>query len=99
LRLEQLSETQSLVFFEVEEWDKKYVYFETDCLYNLKKVKSFYEKHILNIIFKVNCSKIKAINMLINDVWNKNKKIVFCIMSSMNVLIFYWVSDKVFTFC
>ncbi len=37
--------------------------------------------------------------MLINDVWNKNEKTVFYIMNSMNALILYWVSDKVFTFC
>jgi len=99
LHLEQLSEIQSLTFSEVEDWDKRYVCFETNRLYDLKQAESFYEKHILNIIFKVNCSKIKAINMLINDVWNKNEKTVFCIMSSMNALILYWVSDRVFTFC
>ncbi len=98
-RLEQLSKTQSLAFSEVKDWDKKYVYFETDCLYDLKQVESLYEKHILNIIFEVNCSKIKVINILINDVWNKNEKTVFCIMNSMNALILYWISDKVFTFC
>ncbi len=36
LRLEQLSKTQLLMFFEVEDWDKRYVCFETDHLYNLK---------------------------------------------------------------
>ncbi len=99
LRLEQLSETQSLAFSEVEDWDKRYVHFETNHLYDLKQVESLYEKHILNIIFKMNCSKIKVINMLINDVWDKNEKIVFCIMSSTNALVLYWVSDKVSTFC
>ncbi len=87
------------MFSEVEDWDKRYVYFETNHLYDLKKVESFYEKHILNIIFEVNCSKIKAINMLINDVWNKNEKTVFYIMNSTNAFILYWVSDKVSTFC
>ncbi len=99
LRLEQLSETQSLAFSEVEDWNKKYVCFEINCLYDLKKVESFYEKHILNIIFEVNCNKIKAINMFINDVWDKNEKTVFCIMSFMNAFILYWVNDKVSTFC
>ncbi len=97
--LEQLSEIQSLVFSEVKDWDKKYVCFEINHLYDLKKVESFYEKHILEIIFKINCIKIKAINMLINDVWNKNEKIVFCIMNFMNALILYWVSDRISTFC
>ncbi len=99
LHLEQLSETQLLAFFEEEDWKKRYVCFETDHLYDLKKVKSFYEKYILEIIFEMNCIKIKVINKLINHVWNKNEKTVFCIMSSMNALILYWVSDKVFTFC
>ncbi len=67
-RLEQLSEIQLLVFSEEEDWKKKYVCFETDHLYDLKRVKSFYEKHILEIIFKMNCIKIKAINKLINHV-------------------------------
>ncbi len=99
LHLKQLSETQLLAFSKEEDWEKRYVCFETDCLYDLKKVKFFYEKHILKIIFKMNCIKIKAINELINHVWNKNKKTVFCIMSSTNAFILYWVSDKVFTFC
>ncbi len=40
------------MFSEVEDWNKKYVHFKTDHLYDLKKVESFYEKHILEIIFK-----------------------------------------------
>ncbi len=99
LHLKQLSETQLLVFSEEEDWEKKYVCFEIDHLYDLKKVESFYKKHILEIIFKMNCIKIKAINELINHVWNKNEKTVFCIMNSMNALILYWVSDKVSNFC
>ena len=99
LHLEQLSKTQLLVFSEEEDWKKKYVHFETDHLYDLKRVEFFYEKHIFKIIFKMNCIKIKAINELINHIWNKNEKTVFCIMNSMNALIFYWVSDRVFTFC
>ena len=99
LRLEQLSKTQLLTFSEEENWKKRYVRFETNHLYDLKKVKSFYKKHILKIIFKINCIKIKAINELINHVWNKNEKTVFCIMSFTNALILYWISDKVFTFC
>ncbi len=87
LRLEQLSETQLLAFSEEKDWKKRYVCFETDHLYNLKRVESLYKKHILKIIFKMNCIKIKAINKLINHVWNKNEKTVFCIMSSMNALI------------
>ncbi len=87
------------MFSEVEDWNKKYVCFETNHLYDLKRVKSFYEKHIFKVIFEMNCIKIKAINELINHVWDKNEKIVFCIMNSMNALILYWISDKVFTFC
>ena len=88
-RLKQLSEIQLLAFSEEEDWKKRYVHFETDHLYNLKRVKSFYEKHILKIIFKMNCIKIKVINEFINHVWNKNEKTVFCIMNSMNALILY----------
>ncbi len=99
LHLEQLSETQLLAFSEEEDWEKRYVRFETDHLYDLKKVESFYKKHIFEIIFKMNCIKIKAINKFINHVWNKNEKTVFCIMSSTNAFILYWVSDRVFTFC
>ncbi len=99
LHLEQLSEIQLLAFSEEEDWKKRYVHFETDHFYDLKRVEFLYKKHILEIIFEMNCIKIKVINEFINHVWNKNEKIVFCIMSSMNALILYWVSDKVSTFC
>jgi len=87
------------MFSEEKDWEKRYVCFETDHLYDLKKVESLYKKHILEIIFKMNCIKIKVINELINHVWDKNEKTVFYIISFTNALIFYWVSDKVFTFC
>ncbi len=95
--LRELNNIKSLAFSNVEDWERNWVRMKKKQLYELKECSSLYKKHIVNICLKDNCTKIKVINDRIKE-WNKDKKTVFCFMSSMNALILYWVcSTLLFT--
>jgi len=96
-RLKELDDIKSLVFSNVENWERNWVHMKKKQLYELEECSFPYKKHIVNICSENNCTKIKAINNRIKE-WNKDKKTVFCFMSSMNALILYWVcSTLLFT--
>ena len=59
--------------------------------YVFRKNDSSYEKFFERICKFQNCSKLTNVYKLIHKIWNFNEKIVFCIMKSTNVLIFYWI--------
>ena len=60
-------------------------------LYKLKRIECFYEKYIKNICNTQNCFKIRKIQRLIFDDWKSKEKTIFIIMTSTNILIFYWI--------
>ena len=96
-QLRELNNIKSLVFSDVENWERNWVHIKKKQLYKLEECGFFYKKHIVNICLKDNCTKIKAINDRIKE-WNKDKKTVFCFMSPTNALILYWVcSTLLFT--
>ena len=55
-------------------------------------VKSSYSQNIDELTNHVNASKLTKIRNLIKNDWEREEKIVFCTMSSINALILYWVS-------
>jgi len=95
--LKELDNIKSLVFSDVEDWERNWVHMKKRQLYELEECGFFYKKHIVNICSEDNCTKIKAINNRIKE-WDKDKKTVFCFMSPINALILYWVcSTLLFT--
>jgi len=96
-QLKELDNIKSLVFSNIEDWERNWVHMKKKQLYELEECNFFYKKHIVNICLENNCTKIKAINDRIKE-WDKDEKTVFCFMSSMNALILYWVcSTLLFT--
>ena len=55
-------------------------------------VKSSYWQNIDELTNHVNASKLTKIRNLIKNDWEREEKIVFCTMSSVNTLILYWVN-------
>ncbi len=96
-QLRELDNIKSLVFSNVEDWERNWVHMKKKQLYELEECGFLYKKHIVNICLENNCTKIKAINDRIKE-WNKDEKTVFCFISPMNALILYWVcSTLLFT--
>jgi hypothetical protein len=93
-RLSTLSNTASLKFTDIEntDFDHNWVRMIFKRLYELQSTDSFYEKHIEKICAFENSSKIKIIHDLITREWDSKEKTMFCIMSSTNALILYWVN-------
>ncbi len=93
-RLSTLSNTASLKFTNIENIDfvHNWVKMILNRLYELQSTNSSYEKHIEEICAFENPSKIKTIHDLITKEWDSKKKAMFCIMSSTNALILYWVN-------
>ncbi len=88
--LKELDNIKSLIFLNVENWERNWVHMKKKQLYKLEECSFFYKKHIVNICLEDNCTKIKVIKDRIKE-WNKDKKTVFCFMSPTNALILYWV--------
>jgi hypothetical protein len=92
-RLSTLSNTVSLKFTDMKniDFDHNWVRMTFNRLYELQTIDFFYERHIEDIYAFENSLKIKIIHALITKTWKLEKKTVFCIMSSINALILYWV--------
>jgi hypothetical protein len=96
LWLKKLNNIKSLIFSDIENWERNWVCMKKKWLYKLKECNSLYKKHIVNICSENNCSKIKVINEIKNE--TITKKTVFCFMNFTNALILYWVcSTLLFT--
>jgi hypothetical protein len=94
LRLSTLSNTASLKFTNMKniDFDYNWVRMIFNRLYELQTIDFFYKKHIEDIYAFENSLKIKIIHALITKTWELKKKTVFCIISSINALILYWVN-------
>jgi hypothetical protein len=93
LKLSTLSNTASLKFTDMKniDFDYNWVRMTFNRLYELQTIDSFYERHIEDICAFENLLKIKIIHALITKTWELEEKTVFCIMSSINALILYWI--------
>jgi hypothetical protein len=91
LRLSTLSNTASLKFIDMKniDFDHNWVRMIFNQLYELQTIDSLYKRHIEDICTFENSLKIKIIHALITKTWELEKKIVFCIINSINALILY----------
>jgi SNF2 family DNA or RNA helicase len=89
-RLGTLPATRSLSFTGDEDTKNGWVTLVDKKTYELKVTNSPYELHIEDICSAENCSKVKAINILITRTWDEGEKAIFTTMGPTNALILYW---------
>ena len=86
-----LEDTKNLELTGAEDRQHGWVTKAKDHPYNLDETGSPYERHIEAICAESDCTKVAAINKLIDEKWDPEEKAVFCSMGPTPALVLYWV--------